>query len=262
MHRLASNPGHRTQERGFLLLTVMVLIFVVTLMVGWGLKRATMQSRIADLRIEDYRLHHERLGLIAIAERWMRQENPDSLAQSATSSRPAYRATLPDDTRIAILVRDGQSTLCGRVDAAIGTTREFMLDALTRIPPGASDQIRDVGPLKVSLPHASDETLLALAGGDERAFTALERLRDDPPENDQKLTLELNRADLEETPLNRLSTLVTVEPTLWRLVADVRDQHGSRRYEILIEYRANRLITHTCRSLPVPGGDSRERRGR
>ena len=89
------------------MLTILVLLFVITLMIGWGLRRATMQSRLANYRIDDYRLHHERLGLIAIAERWMRQEKLENLEEHAVSDRPAYWATLPNDAEIVIRVTDG-----------------------------------------------------------------------------------------------------------------------------------------------------------
>ncbi len=256
--RRPERPG----ARGFLLLTVMVLLFVVTLMVGWGIRRATMQSRIAEFRIEDYRLHHERLGLIAIAERWMRQEDPESLEAHAVSPERAYWATLPNDAELQIGVADGQGLLSGRTEASTGEIHEAMVDALTRIPPGRNDLIRDVGPPSVSLRAAPDEVLLALAAGDERVAEMLEDLRRDLPKDDNALRIELNRGDLDVALANRLSTLLTVEPTLWRLDAEVTDEHGTRRYQILIEFRGNRVLTHSCRMLPPTDENDRRRRDR
>ena len=248
--------------RGFVLLTVMVLIFVATLMVGWGLKRATMQSRIADIRIEDYRLHHERLGLIALGERWMRQESPESLIKESQGSAASYVATLPDDTEISIHVEDGQDLLLSRVELSDPVVKQFLLDALTRIPPGESSLIRSVGPAPVSLRDADDMVLEAIAGDDDKALGFMKKCRDDPPDDDNKLKLEINRADFEDVMTNRLTQLLTVKPTLWRLLADVRDEHGSRRYEILIEFQGNQPKTHSCRIIPTTDEKAPKRKRR
>lgn len=259
--RGARGFGRGAERGGFLLLTIMVLLFVATLMVGWGLKRATMQSRITDLRVEDYRLHHERMGLIAIAERWMGQEKVETLEEHATSSgRHAYWATLPNDVEISIAVADGQGTLCGRTDAVVGNIKDAMLDALTRIPPGMNDLIRDVGPVKVSLRAAPDAVLRAVAADDASVVKTLEKLRADLPESDDELRTRLTREDFDTELSNRLIQLLTVEPTLWRLDAEVRDEYGLRRYQIMMEFRGNRTLTHACRMLPQTEEDRRDRR--
>lgn len=261
-----AHPSHHARSgrggdaRGFVLLTVMVLIFVATLMIGWGLKRTEMQSRFVDLRIEDYRLHHERLGLIAMAQRWMRQEDPDSMIKESESGAASYVATLPDDTEISLHVEDGQALLLSRVELLDPVVKKFLLDALTHIPPDATALTRPVGPPSVSLRNADDTVLEALAGGDERAMAFMKKMQSALPDDDQKLKLEINRADLDDVMTNRLTQLLTVKPTLWRLMADVRDEHGSRRYEILSEFQGTQVKIHSCRIVKNEVASSGQRR--
>lgn len=258
----SSRDAPPREEAGFVLLTVMVLIFVATLMVGWSLKRTTMQSHMADLRIQDYRMHHERLGLIALGERWMRGESPESLLKEAKKKGPAYVATLPDDTQISIRLEDGQDKLLSRTEGEDSVVRDFLLDSLTLMPPGSEREIRDVGPPAVSLDAADDTVLWAVTGGAENGMTVIKRLRANLPEDDKKLELEINRSNIGEELTNRLVKLLTVRPTLWRLIAEVRDRQGSRRYEILIEFKGNQTKTHSCRLLPQDDDDDPRSRSR
>lgn len=251
-----SAPARPRRDAGFVLLTVMVLIFVATLMIGWSLKRTTMQSRIADLRVQDYRLHHERLGLIALGERWMRRETPESLLEESKKPGASYVANLPDDTQIWIELEDGQDRLLTRTENEDPVVKGFLLDAMTLIPPGASDQIRSVGPPQVSLEAADDMVLHAVAGNDPDGINLIKKLLANPPTDDDKLELEINRANIGDELTNRLVQLLTVRPTLWRLMAEVRDREGSRRYEILIEFQGNQVKTHSCRILPERDEDS------
>lgn len=249
----------RARRRAFLMLTVMVLFFVATLMITWGLQRLSMQSRIAEMRLDDYRLHHERLGLMALAERWLIREDAESLKDLSEATRAAYVASLPNDVEVTMYARDAQGLLCSRVEDA-GSAQGMLLDALRRIPPGRSDLIRAHGPVGISVEAAPIEVLEAIAGENGAVLELLMRLRDEPPEDERGLDTEISREMFEEENLpQKLDILLTAPTTLWRLDTEVRDRRGSRRYEILIELIGNRPKTHTCRLL----SDAEiERRGR
>jgi len=255
--------GFITERRGFLLVTVLLLLIIAVLMTTWVLRRTTMQSLVAQRRYHSYTEHHELLGMRALADRWIKQQGVD-LAELAERGGEIYRADLPNGSVVTMAIADGQGRLLARVeDVESDAARARLVRALRRLPPDRPDLVRAFGPAKVSVASAPDEVIDAIAGDDDVLARVLADVRVSEPENDGDLIQQLNSADYEQAEVQELTQLLTVSPTLWRLDVDVRDERGTRRYEILALTEGNIPLVVDSRPAPVDDRvDNRRRRSR
>jgi hypothetical protein len=223
------------KHRGFLLIAVLVLLTITVLMSAWILQRVTTQALVGERRIRGYVEHHELLGVRALALHWIsRQDVRGELAELAKRGEVGYRAELPNDTVVTMSVADGQGAILSRVeDMPTAEIRGRIVRALRRLPPDRPELTRGMGPLKVSVRAASDEVLEALAGDDDVVARVLAEARRAVDEDDGDLVRRLNTAGLDQQQSQEIMALVTMSPTLWRLDVEVRDDVGSRRYEVL-----------------------------
>ncbi len=242
-----------SSRRGFLLITVMALLIVVIATIGWCVQRSLYASHAVDVRIQNYRDHHEVQGLKAIVSRWYASRETRQAASDrarAGEDPPEYRAELPNRTAIVLRLTDGQGTILARLDNVPSIqTQEAILNALREIPSDRDDLVRRCGPPTISLQAAPSEVLLALAGGDAELASALEAMKASLPRDNGEFVRRLMAAGFEEQRARDLTLVITMDPSIWRVDAEVIDAEGSRWYALLVGEQDGLPRIYECRRL-------------
>jgi hypothetical protein len=238
------------------MVALMAMLIVIVAAIGWSIQRTLFASKAVDLRIQSYRDHHEVQGLKAIVARWFSapetrkalSEKPD--AASGPLAPPEYHAKLPNDTVIRLRLVNGQGTILARLDNVPSIqVQELLLSALREIPVDRDDLIRRHGPATTCLAAAPAEVLLALAGGDPGLAEVLTQMQADPPRDAGEMVRRIMDAGFTETQGRELTLVLTLQPTLSRVDAEVTDEFGTRRYALLVGEQDGLPSIYECRRL-------------
>lgn len=247
-------------RRGFAFVLVLGLLVMAGLVLTVGLSRGVNHSLAVERQIDDYRRHHELLGLRDLTELWLRKLQPGKLREYAESGDVVNRLIVGNDLVVLFRVRDGQGSVLTRVDRVPDqNTREWLVTILSRLNPERPDLLRAHGPPQMSLAAVDDEILRAIAGDDDDLFQALVRGRDDRADDRASLAATLNRARISPTISQQISQLLTIDPQLWILEIEVVQDNRSRFYEILAEVRGSVTTIFELRSL-LEGSEPMSRR--
>lgn len=238
-------------RRGFLIVAIMALLIVAVAAIGWSIQRTIFASHTVDMRIQNYRDHHEVQGIKAIVARWFRDvQTPAKRLAEGVTEVPEYYAELPNDTLIKLRLVDGQGTVLARLDNVPSIqTQELLLTTLRGIPVDREDLIRRHGPPAVSLTAAPPEVLLALAEGDPKLALALQAMQTDLPKDNGEFVRRLMAAGFAEQRARDLTLVTTMTPSLSRVDAEVTDELGTRRYALLVGVQDALPRIYDCRRL-------------
>lgn len=229
----------------------MALLIVAVAAIGWSIQRTTFASHAVDLRIQNYRDHHEIQGIKAIVARWFREVQPPAKRRAeGESATPEYYAKLPNHTIITLRLTDGQGTILARLDNVPSIqTQELLLGALRSTPVDREDLIRRHGPPATSLVAAPPEVLLAFADDDPKLALALQAMQTDLPKDNGDFVRRLMAAGFPEQRARDLTLVLTMTPTLSRVDAEVTDELGTRRYALLVGQQDGLPRIYDCRRL-------------
>lgn len=242
---------HTARGRGFVFLTVLLMLAVATIVLTVALQRSNLQATIAQRQIDGYVEHHELLGVRDYANNWLtRQNEPGKLAEYAEKGDVAHRFALDEGTVLRIHVADGQGTVLRSLATITSPeTRRWLAGVLSRIPQDSIGLTRRAGPPQVSIRSAPDEVLQAIAGGNPELFSALVAARSKEVKTPVELLQALDRAGVDANVAQTLSRHLVVEPTLWRLNVEAVHPEGIRRYTLLAEKRMNLTQMHEWRAV-------------
>lgn len=247
--RAQSRPRRR---RGFVFVMVLILLLITTAITTIALSRSNLQSRINNLRLDEYKRHHEMMGLREVIKLWFNQVDNQALTEFANAGGVAQQIELPTGKLVSILVHDGQGPALGNLDADMTSAqREILLDMLLRLPARSPNLVRNAGPVRISLRTAPDAVVYALAGGDfELAETMLEARREGEEFTQSTLMDALKSAGYEEESLKPVFDMITFQPNLWRIDVEVEDDRGIRRYTLLATLSGQQSRVLEWRALP------------
>ncbi len=262
------HPGIRTfrfplaaaGRRAFILPVVLALILISTLFLTASFQRQSMETRIVTRQLAEYRRHHEAFSVRAIVRQWA-ESNFDELAEMAKPDRRGkdemdYGFVLPSDARIRVFVRDGQGEAHVMPKGMVDRTMEVYNAMLERLPSNRPDIRRRVGPAHISVMAAPKEVLEALLPEDGKKFA--ERVIDsrDGSFFDREALEQILRArGLSDEERNEILTILTFDPSVWRLDVLVEDDHGQRQFRMVIDRVVGQLNIREWFELPPPADE-------
>lgn len=252
-----SRVSRAAGPRGFAFLLLLSMLVVAAIVVATGLRRASAHALLVEKQLEGYRRHHEMLGIRDYIRTWIGRPKNDAaqLTQFAAAGEPVHRLVLDHTVVVLISVQDGQGTVLRNLaDVSNAEMRRWLVELLGRLPRDRPDLTRRSGPPHISLRHAPDEVLDALAAYDPRTSEALREARDRGVANPTELQMLLTRAGVETMLAQAVMKYITFEPSLWRLNVEVVYPDRVNRYTLLAEKRANISSLHEWR--PVPDSEA------
>jgi hypothetical protein len=249
-HRLtrlvrAQRPRANARRRGFLLVTVLMLLVIAMIIAGWSIQRAGMRAGIVQQQVDGYQRHHEERSIGAIVKRWSTQRQNDALIDAARSGEPVYEASLPTGERVTLRVTSGQGRLLRVPDAAENRIqREVIEEALAMLGDDADNPelTRSVGPPRITLSSAPEEVIMAIAEGDAAVASVVLDARREENLDGSQLMARLSTAGLDPVRVQRVASMVVAEPSLWLIDAEVRIGPTMRRYELYVD-KSGQLAT-------------------
>ncbi len=236
-------------RRGFLALTVLVLLVITVTMTTFMLNRAATRSAIVQQQIDAYKDHHQLRSIRDIAQRWFeRPTNSRRLEQIMTDVRPGdpmpliYEAELPDGTALAFRIADGQGTLLRHTESATNPVQKRAMARYLEIIPAeeVGRVTRLVGPPLVRLRAAPDRVLEVIAEGDGALLASLIFMRDNGMEGNGEIVRTLASAGFAQETVNLMGNHVfTPTTTLWRLEVEAEHRGIRQRYHLYINRDAS-----------------------
>jgi hypothetical protein len=284
-HHIDRAPTAGRREGGFVLPLVVMLTVVAGIMITVMLERQSNQHLAVDKQIKSYQSHHGGRGIQEIAWTWI-QSRRGALTDALDRDHRAFDLELADGSVVSIFLYDGQGPALGDSAALTGDDQiacESILDLLQNpaparggrgsghgsgqgrpssggsgAPPGAPDDAltRTVGPLAVSAQTAPPEVLNAVltyvigGSGVGSYVKEIVRLRAEGKLNQAALTTVLAKADLKPEQHTQVDRLLVIEPSLWRMVAEL---HDGRSREVFSRYGGYILLDSTGGNQGLPG---------
>ena len=223
------------ESRGFVLPTIILLIFVGSLVIASALERYSAQQLIVEQQIEGYRRHHDVQGARAVLKLWLERQRLGDLGAKASPDTPAHRFELPGGRRIAVFLIDGQglakADLSGETPAMRAAYEAFQ----SRIPGDRPDLYRRLGPIQISVNSAPEELLAALAPDGRDLGPTLAVARQSERLNQANMRTLLTDFGYETGDVGKVLQLVAFEPTFLRTVVEVEDPSGVMRFAAYID---------------------------
>lgn len=239
MTRLAGRA--RASRRAFALAMVLVLIMMLSVIVGGVLQRFAAQQRTVQRQVAEYHMHHDMFGVQAMALQWLSRARAADLIRVADTGETAFGFALPAGKQVEVFIEDGQDTALASAEALEPRDVPFYRAMLARLPEDRPDLLRGAGPAAISLNQAPEELIRALFGPDlTRAADAIIRARGRDRIDRAVVADALTDAGASVEAQQSLVTLVSVDPSLWRLRIQTDDGFEPREFEMLVEITAGR----------------------
>lgn len=232
MRRARRESGDR---RGFVLPTIILLIFVGSLVVATALERYSTQRLIVQQQVEGYRRHHDVQGARAVLRLWLEKQNFAALASKLSPETPAHRFELPGGRRIVVYLVDGQSLARSDVGNESRALQDIYRAFQRRLPPDRPDLYRRLGPLQVSINSAPEEVLAALAPDGRDLAPVLLTARSQQCLNQANTRTLLTDFGYDNDEIADVLRLVEFEPTFLRTVVEIEDPAGVMRFAAYID---------------------------
>jgi hypothetical protein len=236
-HAARSNPKESApkESRGFVLPTIILLIFVGSLVIASALERYSAQQLIVQQQIEGYRRHHDVQGARAVLKLWLERQRLGDLSAKASPDTPAHRFELPGGRRIAVFLIDGQGVAKADVSGEAPAMRAAYEAFQLRLPENRPDLFRRLGPIQISVNSAPEEVLAALAPDGRDLGPTLAVARQSERLNQANMRTLLTDFGYETGDVAKILQLVAFEPTFLRTVVEVEDPSGVMRFAAYID---------------------------
>jgi len=228
-------------RRGFVLLTVLMLVVIASIIIGAALQRASLQNLIVEQQLDGYQSHHELQGVRAMVDAWLaKSESVETLTELANTGETVDRIALESGVTYRVYAQDGQGTLLTNLSGITGEVpQRWIVATLSRLPPDRPDLTRDAGPWRISLPATPDEILEAMSGGDSTIYEALKTARDKQVATVSEFLSTLESRGVEDLTAQTLSRYIVYTPDLWRFDIEAIHPDRTQRYVVFAYIRGN-----------------------
>jgi hypothetical protein len=231
-------------RKAFALPLVIAFIVVFAILVLAIINRQSGQRLLAQRDLDAYSDHHVSKGMQEALQAWISANSAQGISNAIDATDGHAFDIEPEGGRgVRVSFEEAQGTLLADFAGLSGADVELAALALTALEreqgrEKASTMIRKEGPLAVSVLKADREVLLAVlqATLDESAaqdvLKRLEEARSDPEFSQQRLVEIINTAQASSEQRLHAMTLLTAEPTIWKVTAESPTSSGPPiRYE-------------------------------
>lgn len=237
-----------SRQRGFALMIVLASMLLAASAIVIILDRQGTQNLAVRRELNGYMEHHGSKGIEEALSAWSASLVGLNLQDLVAQDPHIVDLNLPTGHMISLTLSDGQGTLLTNYTSLQNNepaAAQAMLSILeTTLGAGASDYIRDVGPLPVSIHVAPAPVLEAAAayimGDGERSVglaSALTRLQAGGGVTSTDLTNLASSEGLSPEQRQRLSMVVTDRPLLWNMRVEMfTPQTATRGPELVSVY--------------------------
>lgn len=237
-------------RRGFVFILVLGLLVLGSIMLGVALSRASNQTLAVQRQIDNYRRHHELLGVLDVVEHWLKNQPSTKIREHVINNDVIYRMVVSGDIVIVVRVFDGQGRVLTRIDQARDhIAREWMLSMLARMPQDQPELFRSQGPAQISLLGAPEPVIRAIAGDSDELYEGLRAAQDAKVTDGAAFLSSLTKAGVASSTAQDVMRLMTLDPKLYRLEAEVVQGDDIRLYEILMT-GDNKPVVLELKSMP------------
>lgn len=224
-------------RRAFALAVVILLGAIVVIMSGVMIQRHGAARLNVQHELAAYQAHHAGRGLTEVTWAWVQSIPSDGVLKMISEEGHAFDLVLDDRTVITVSLEDAQGSVLVNPDELSPRDRDLVAAILLDLQQAGDipdEWIRQVGPVKISARTASRELLLAVVnhlddsdGAADFVDEVLEA-RLDEDFKDLDITHAMTSADLSTSAKSRMRRILTAEPTLWRVRAEITPR-GARR---------------------------------
>lgn len=224
-------------RRAFALAVVILLGAVVVIMSGVMIQRHGASRLNVDQELAAYQAHHAGRGLTEAAYAWVQSIPSEGVRRMISEDGHAFDLILDNRTVITVTLEDAQGSILIDPDELSTRDRDLVAGILLELQQAGGVEehfVRQVGPMKISALTAPREVLLAVAnhvtdGEGAEDFVdevLLARLEEDFKDLD--VTQAMTKAGVSTQANSRLRRLLTAEPTLWKVRAEITPR-GARQ---------------------------------
>lgn len=249
--------------RGFTLPMVMLLVLVAGVAVAVMMERQVAQAMTVRRQLEQYQFHHAAKGAQEAIEAWIRSSGASrSLQDSLGEGGHAFDLEFQTGETVRVSFFDGQDNalieMAGLTVDAQETARAILQELTVREGARAREFVRRDGPLAVSVNAARPEVLFAVVNAITEGESTQEIVDEIIHQRSQgQLTAAIlndiySRTTLTPETRSRLSTVLTAQTSLWRVIAQIDPPRGV--YPRGVSRRFCGLVV-----LTAPGGAVRDR---
>ena len=236
----------RGLRRAFALPLVILLALVATLAGTLLLELQTNTTSAVNRQTKVYEDHHLAAGIRELLDQWL-LTGGTNIAERLEEDGLAFTLDLPRGRTIRVYLEDAQGTILRDLSSVGGPAArllsravehlEFTAAAPTYGPDGeVLDRpavFRTLGPPQVSVNAASEQVLDAIADASDNPAAARSLVRHiraragraTPLTQEDLTSLYANVVNLSDAEKRQLSSVLTAQPVLWRMVIETR--HGS-----------------------------------
>ncbi|MBX3381531.1 MAG: hypothetical protein KF805_15655 [Phycisphaeraceae bacterium] len=246
MIRAPRHPGKRELPRAFALPVVLMVSLALATLITVLLDRFGSQTRSVSGIVRSYENYHAGRGLHQLFEAWLRSSNSSRLSAKLGEGGLALTAHFSEGLTpnansaetVKLYLADGQGSILaepGSLPAEDVALAQAVIQAAKALDAGSGGgdsregaiARRDLGPLAVSLKSASIRTLRAAVSGAtagekvDEIVAELIKAREDLNISANAISEAANKAGLAGDARANLLKVITVDPTLWNITADV-----------------------------------------
>jgi len=243
---------------------VMLLVLVTGVAVAVMMERQVAQAMTVRRQLEQYQFHHAAKGAQEAIEAWIRSSGASRSLQDALEPDGfAFDLAFQTGETVRVSFFDGQDNalieMAGLTADAQETARAILLELSSREGAGARNFIRRDGPLAVSVNAARPEVLFAVVNaitegeGTQDIVDEIIHQRSQGPLTGAILNEIYSRTTLLPETRSRLTSVLTAQPSLWRVVAQIDPPPGAAYPRAPSRRFCGVLV------LTAPGGAARDR---
>lgn len=229
--------SRQAERRAFALPLVVLLSVSATLVAAVMLQRMSAQALTVQRQLEDYQTTHQARGLREAVDFWLTTVSGRRITDNLADDGKAMDLQLADGSTVSLYVTDGQSGVLSDFSGLRDEDRQTAIQILQQLhaaSPGLAGTERTFGPVSVSAASAPFEVLQAVASavvgpdGGTAFAQSLVQARAQKRLANTDLNEAATKAKAEGETRAKLMRLVTADPTVWRVVVDVRAAQSDR----------------------------------